>query len=281
MSGLSRAEILALLRWYAEAGVDEAIAEEPVPMTRQRRPDPASLPAAVTTAAAPPAPAAPAATSAAVPARALPGTADATAEARRLAAACDTLAALRAALEAFDGCALKLTATQMVFADGNPEAEVMIIGEAPGAEEDRLGKPFVGQSGRLLDRMLAAIGLDRSHVYITNIVNWRPPGNRQPNAGEVAISLPFVERHIALKRPKLMLCAGGTATAALLGTREGITRIHGHFFDLAVPGLPDPVPVMPIYHPAFLLRQASMKREVWRDLLAFRRRMMEAGIRHG
>src|SRR5690606_11807875 len=119
----------------------------------------------------------------------------------------------------------------MVFADGAPDAAVMIVGEAPGAEEDRLGKPFVGQSGKLLDRMLAAIGLDRSRVYISNIVNWRPPGNRQPNAGEIAISLPFIERHIALKRPKLLLTAGGTATAALLGTKEGITRIHGRWFD--------------------------------------------------
>jgi DNA polymerase len=271
----SPAEMLALLRWYAEAGVDDPIGEEAGAMMdpAKRRARAAAPVAAVAepVRAAPPPPV--------TPAIAIPGTDIATVEARRAAAAAGTLAELEAALRAFDGCALKLTATQLVFADGNPEADVMIIGEAPGAEEDRLGKPFVGQSGKLLDRMLAAIGLDRTTVYITNIVTWRPPGNRQPNTSEVAICMPFVERHIALKRPKLLLAAGGTAAASMLGNKEGITRIHGRWFDRRIDGLDAPVPLMPIYHPAFLLRTASTKRDVWHDLLTFRRRMAELGVR--
>jgi uracil-DNA glycosylase family 4 len=279
------AEIIALLRWYQDAGIDEAIGDEAGALGRRRAaraaPPPAvvlaPLPAAALAEAPLPQlqPAAPPPRTAG--AAVLPGSDAATGDARRIAAGCHTLDELAAALTAFDGCGLKATATQMVFADGNPEADIMIVGEAPGAEEDRLGKPFVGQSGKLLDRMLAAIGLDRSTVYITNIVNWRPPGNRQPNAAEIAISLPFIERHVALKKPKIVLCAGGTSAAALLATREGITRIHGRWYDRSFPDLPAPVPTMPIYHPAFILRQPGMKRDVWRDLLVLRRRMVELG----
>jgi DNA polymerase len=273
----SPAEMLALLRWYAEAGVDDPVGEEAGAMM-----DPAkrrARAAAPVASVAEPVRAAPPAPVLATPAIAIPGTDVATVEARRIAAAATSLPELEAALRAFDGCALKLTATQLVFADGNPDADVMIIGEAPGAEEDRLGKPFVGQSGKLLDRMLAAIGLDRTTVYITNIVTWRPPGNRQPNTSEVAICMPFVERHIALKRPKLLLAAGGTAAASMLGNKEGITRIHGRWFDRRIDGLAAPIPLMPIYHPAFLLRTASTKRDVWHDLLTFKRRMAELGVR--
>jgi DNA polymerase len=284
------AEIIALLRWYQDAGIDEAIGDDPgalgrrrsgagmasalaaVPVTPQPQPSvqPATFqPTSFQPASSPP----PRAVGTAV----LPGSDAATGDARRIAGGCNTLEELAAALAAFDGCGLKATATQMVFADGNPEADIMIVGEAPGAEEDRLGKPFVGQSGKLLDRMLAAIGLDRTTVYISNIVNWRPPGNRQPNAAEIAISLPFIERHVALKKPKILLCAGGTSAAALLATREGITRIHGRWYDRSFPDLPAPVPTMPVYHPAFILRQPGMKRDVWRDLLVLRHRMTELG----
>ena len=268
------AEIIALLRWYQDAGVDEAIGDDPGALGRPR----AAAPASVQMTAPAPQPVQPAPQVRAVGAAAvLPGSDAATGDARRIAAGCSTLEELAAALAAFDGCGLKATATQMVFADGNPESDIMIVGEAPGAEEDRLGKPFVGQSGKLLDRMLAAIGLDRTTVYISNIVNWRPPGNRQPNAAEIAISLPFIERHIALMQPKILLCAGGTSAAALLATREGITRIHGRWFDRSFPDLPAPVPTMPIYHPAFILRQPGMKRDVWRDLLVLKHRMRELG----
>lgn len=267
----SAAEMLALLRWYAEAGVDDPIGEEAgalmSPAKRAARPAAAPVSDPVRPATPRPAPVV------------IPGADVATVEARRIAAAATSLAELEAALRAFDGCALNLTATQLVFADGSPDADVMIIGEAPGADEDRLGKPFVGQSGKLLDRMLAAIGLDRTTVYITNIVTWRPPGNRQPNTSEVAICMPFVERHIALKRPKLLLAAGGTAAASMLSNKEGITRIHGRWFERRVEGLDAAIPLMPIYHPAFLLRTASTKRDVWHDLLTFKRRMVELGVR--
>jgi DNA polymerase len=276
-SAVQPAEIIALLRWYQDAGVDETIGDDPGALGRPRK---AASPAAPVQMAPSPQPVqpAPAPQVRAVGAAAvLPGSDAATGDARRIAAGCNTLEDLAAALAAFDGCGLKATATQMVFADGNPDSDIMIVGEAPGAEEDRLGKPFVGQSGKLLDRMLAAIGLDRTTVYISNIVNWRPPGNRQPNAAEIAISLPFIERHIALMQPKILLCAGGTSAAALLATREGITRIHGRWFDRSFPDLPAPVPTMPIYHPAFILRQPGMKRDVWRDLLVLKRRMQELG----
>jgi uracil-DNA glycosylase family 4 len=276
-SAVQPAEIIALLRWYQDAGVDETIGDDPGALGRPRK---AVAPAAPVQMAPLPQPvqSAPASQIRTVSAVAvLPGSDAASGDARRIAAGCNTLEELAAALAAFDGCGLKATATQMVFADGNPESDIMIVGEAPGAEEDRLGKPFVGQSGKLLDRMLAAIGLDRTTVYISNIVNWRPPGNRQPNASEIAISLPFIERHIALMQPKILLCAGGTSAAALLATREGITRIHGRWYDRSFPDLAAPVPTMPIYHPAFILRQPGMKRDVWRDLLVLKHRMKELG----
>ncbi len=276
-SAVQPAEIIALLRWYQDAGVDETIGDDPGALGRPRK---AVAPAAPVQMAPPPQPvqSAPAPQVRAVGAAAvLPGSDAASGDARRIAAGCNTLEELAAALAAFDGCGLKATATQMVFADGNPASDIMIVGEAPGAEEDRLGKPFVGQSGKLLDRMLAAIGLDRTTVYISNIVNWRPPGNRQPNASEIAISLPFIERHIALMQPKILLCAGGTSAAALLATREGITRIHGRWYDRSFLDLAAPVPTMPIYHPAFILRQPGMKRDVWRDLLVLKHRMKELG----
>jgi uracil-DNA glycosylase len=178
------------------------------------------------------------------------------------------LAELEAAVSSFEGCALRKTATHTVFADGTPHAPVMVIGEAPGGDEDRLGKPFVGRSGQLLDRMLAAIGLDRqTNVYITNILFWRPPGNRKPTEAEIALCLPFVWRHIALGMPRVVLLSGGTATSAILGRAEGITKLRGKWFDLAVPGVDSPVPALTTYHPSFLLRTPSRKSESWRDFL--------------
>src|SRR5207302_9340575 len=170
--------------------------------------------------------------------------AEAAQSARALAAGADSIAALAALVAAFDGCPLKRTATNTVFIDGNPAAPVMIIGEAPGAEEDRLGRPFVGRAGQLLDRMLAAIGLDRTSVQITNVIYWRPPGNRKPNAAEIAACLPFVLRHIALARPRVLVLSGGSAASALLPLSEGITRLRGRWFELAVPGLEAPVPTL-------------------------------------
>jgi DNA polymerase len=193
--------------------------------------------------------------------------------AREAAKAATDLAALRAALEQFDGCALKKTATNLVFADGNPAADVMLIGEAPGADEDRQGKPFVGVSGQLLDRMMAAIGLDRTTFYITNVCFWRPPGNRKPTEAELAAQLPFVTRHIELVRPKVLVLVGGSSAQGLLGLNDGITRLRGRWFDYTSPNLPAPIPTIPIFHPAYLLRQPGLKREAWRDLLKLRQRL--------
>jgi len=245
-----------LLRWYVAMGVDEAIEAEAndrlAPRPRTAPPPPATAAPAFRT--APPLPE--------------PGPA-AAASARALAQAADTLAALREAVAAFEGCALKRTATHTVFADGVAGAPLMIIGEAPGADEDRIGRPFVGRSGQLLDHMLAAIGFDRQrNAYITNVLFWRPPGNRKPTDDEVALCLPFVRRHIALLAPRLVMLCGGTATAALLGRSEGITRLRGRWFTLDIEGLDRAVPAIATYHPSFLLRQSARKGEAWRDLLA-------------
>ena len=187
------------------------------------------------------------------------------------------IAELRAAFEAFDGCPLKETATSFVFADGMPGAPLMFVGEAPGAEEDRRGLPFVGPAGRLLDRMLAAIGLARSQTYITNILPWRPPGNRNPTDAEIAACLPFLHRHIALARPRILVAVGGTAAKALLDTRDGIMRLRGRWFSQAIPGLADPIALRAILHPAYLLRQSGQKREAWQDLRAIRKQLEEMG----
>ena len=197
--------------------------------------------------------------------------------AREIAARCNDLASLREALASFEGCSLKHTATNLVFADGNPSAPVMFIGEAPGADEDRLGRPFVGAAGQLLDRMLAAAGMDRSGVYITNILPWRPPGNRTPTPNEVTICLPFLRRHIQLVAPKLLVMVGGTSASTLLGTSDGITRIRGrwHLYRGDPENPSAPIPAMPLYHTAYLLRTPARKKEAWRDLLEVRRRLRE------
>lgn len=256
-----------LLRWYLAAGADEAIGE--VPVDRLTRP------------AAPPSPirqAAPARAPTPVTAafQAVSAPSAATASARSIAAAAMDLAELEAAVKAFDGCPLKKTATNTVFADGDPSGGVMIIGEAPGADEDRLGRPFVGRSGQLLERMLGAIGIDRSQAYITNILYWRPPGNRKPTTEEVAICLPFVLRHVALTAPKVVVLCGGTSTSAVLGRQEGITRLRGRWFDLKVEGLEKSVPALATYHPSFLLRAPARKGEAWRDMLALQSKLEES-----
>jgi len=286
-STLTPDQALALLQWQIEMGADEAIDVEPVdhfaPPPSRVAVNPAPVmgeggvgvmaaPAAPRTAA--PRPAAPPASIA--PPRALTESAAEPAQsARALAAQAETIDQLAAIVAGFDACPLKRTATNTVFADGNPEAPVMIIGEAPGADEDRLGKPFVGRAGQLLDRMLAAIGLDRTDVQITNVIYWRPPGNRKPTAQEIASCLPFVFRHIVLSRPKVLVLAGGTAASSLLDMAEGITRLRGRWFDLAIPGLDAKLPTLPMFHPAFLLRTPERKREAWRDLLALKAKLAE------
>lgn len=182
---------------------------------------------------------------------------------------------LRAELEAFEGCALKHTAMNLVFADGNPAAKIMLIGEAPGADEDRQGRPFVGVSGQLLDRMLASIGLDRTNTYISNVLFWRPPGNRSPTDGEIAACLPFIEKHIALAKPEILILLGGVPTKTLLRTKDGIMKLRGRWTDYTPPG-GTPIRCLPTLHPAYLLRQPAAKRQAWHDLLLVKQEMLKA-----
>jgi uracil-DNA glycosylase family 4 len=287
MAGLWVVEIApeALLSWYEEAGVDEAILEAPVDRLAPQPLAPAAIRTqtqapnhvpnpisnqAVNQAGAPNPP------RAAAP---LPGPMrldhepePVVAVARRLAATAPDLATLRQHLADFDGCALKITATNLVFGDGNPTADVMFIGEAPGADEDREGRPFVGVSGQLLDRMMASIGLSRDNAYITNILPWRPPGNRQPTPAEIAACMPFIHRHIELVAPRVLVLVGGTSAKTLLDRKEGITRLRGRWFDYAGGADSPPMVAMATFHPAFLLRSPVQKANAWRDFLAIKQR---------
>jgi uracil-DNA glycosylase len=265
-----------LLEWYAESGVDAAVDAVPMAAWRSEQPIARREPgnergeaSGRPLAAVRPAPARE--PSLLVPESRRVGTA------RELAAACRTLAELEAALGDFDGCALKETAKQLCFADGNPEARLMLIGEAPGAEEDRQGKPFVGPSGQLLDRMLAEIGIDRTRAWITNVIYWRPPGNRPPTTGEIAVCLPFLERQIELLDPAVILFVGGIAAKALLERNEGVTKLRGRPFTYGTAGGRQ-IPCLVTFHPAYLLRQPLNKRFVWRDLLQLRAQLDTLGV---
>ena len=265
--GLDREALHAILDFYVEAGVDLALDEAPVnrfavspPVAAPERAP--SLPAAASQPpTAPPRP---------MPALAALAPEEAVALAREQAAEAPSLEALQAILGRFDGCALKFSARNLVFSDGNPQSRIMLVGEAPGGEEDRAGKPFVGRSGQLLDRMLAAIGLDRSQVYVANVVPWRPPGNRTPTPQEVAICMPFIARQIELASPEFLLCLGGPSTQNLLGTKEGILRMRGRWFSYKT-GDGREIRTLPTLHPAYLLRQPLQKRLGWRDFQSLRR----------
>ena len=196
--------------------------------------------------------------------------------AEALVEAAPDLAALKAAIAAFDGSPLKETATNLVFGEGVAESGLMLIGEAPGADEDRAGRPFVGASGQLMDRMFASVGLSReSNFYITNILPWRPPGNRTPTDAEVALFLPFLRRQVALVRPKRLVLVGGVAAKGLIGGKEGITRLRGRWHEVDIPGL-GRLPALPTLHPAYLLRSPASKRDAWADLLLLRRTLEQA-----
>ena len=271
-----------VLDWYLVAGVDETVGEAPV----DRYAAPEAVPDAP--------PGAPPGSTAA--ARGRPGFAEAPAAAPRIpqapsvptappsrngavqaafdaATAAASLDDLRRALTDFDGCPLKKTATNLVFTDGNPKARIILVGEGPGAEEDRQGLPFVGPSGQLLDRMLASIGLDRTNALISNIVFWRPPGNRNPTTTEIATCLPFVERLIELVDPEIVVALGGPAAKTLLGKSEGVGRLRGRWFSYSTPGMPRPAKATAVYHPAYLLRTPAQKRNTWRDLLGIKEKL--------
>jgi len=263
----------ALLEWYRIAGVDEAIGDAPRDRfaAARARESPAPEPAEARRGPPSSAPASRSGTKTPAAARLVAPVASA----EELAARCESVRALKETVAAFDGCALKATAANTVFADGNPEADLMLVGEAPGAEEDRLGLPFVGTAGRLLDRMLAAIGRDRTSAYISNMLFWRPPGNRPPTAEELAICRPFVVRHIELVAPRVLVCVGGISAKALLERTEGITRLRGRWLAFSSPRLGEPIPTLALYHPAFLLRQPANKRQAWQDLLTLRERLAD------
>jgi len=281
-----RKEARALLAFYLDSGADAVIGEEPVDRmaeeTISRGTNPVTSPlveeaaakrreGGLTSSLA---------LSKQTPSQPLPRkgggsmTAPATPEAavmaaREAARTAQTLDDLRALLEAFEGCALRTTATQLVFADGNPQSRVMFVGEAPGYDEDIVGRPFVGRSGKLLDLMMAAIGLDRTSAYIANVVPWRPPGNRTPTPQETAICLPFIRRQIELVNPDIVVCLGGPAMQTLLSIKEGITRTRGRWFSYDT-GTRE-IRALATFHPAFLLRSPLQKRFAWRDFLALKK----------
>ncbi|MBV6651885.1 MAG: uracil-DNA glycosylase [Hoeflea sp.] len=292
---MNTAELAALLHFYAESGVSELCEDLAIDRFEQsekilqarNRPQEAAGPAVSNTQKT--APGTPAATGpgdsrrtpppAVAPARqasqlTIPGEA-AFEDARTLAAGAGTIAELRAALDGFTGCNLRHSAKTLVFADGNPEADVMFIGEAPGREEDLQGTPFVGRAGQLLDRMLAAIGLSRDTAYITNMIPWRPPGNRTPAAHEIELCRPFIERHIALAQPKVLVMLGNIANKSLLDTDKGILSVRGIWMDCKIGE--KLIPALPTLHPAYLLRNPSQKRLAWADFLSLQARLEELG----
>jgi DNA polymerase len=251
-------DALDALRLQIDWGADEALDEAPVDRTRR----PAPVPVARPTAFERPAPAAP---TPRPPIAAL---------AQSVAQAADTLEELRTALAGFSDCKLSTTATNLVFSDGNPTAGLVLVGEAPGAEEDLTGKPFVGASGQFLDRMLASVGLDRTQLLITNLIPWRPPGNRPPTESEVLMCLPFLRRHLALAKPRIVVTLGALSTHALTGSNVGIRKLRGRWQTLELDGL-GAVRLLPMLHPAYLLRTPGAKRDAWADLLALRKALDE------
>jgi len=258
----------ALLGWWAEAGVESAeaaaiLAAPVLPDAPVRAAPVASPKPTVRKVAKPPPSSAPD-------------------DARKAAEGASTLAELRAALEAFEGCALKGTARQTVFSDGIEGAPLMVVGEAPGRDEDAAGRPFVGRSGQLLDRMLGSIGFNRAdNTFISNVIFWRPPGNRPPTQGEIAACLPFIERAVVLAKPKILVLAGGFAAQTLLKRDDGVMRLRGKRLTCPLPALTDPLHAMVMLHPAYLLRRPQDKRLAWADLLALADWADELGLPRG
>lgn len=276
-----QALLLSALEWQLELGADEAIGDAPIDRAAPPAEPAFAAPSKSAAAGGPSAarrdPIVPPKRAAAPPPR--PAAPDPAASARDLAAAADDIEALRAALSGFDGSALKAGARSTVFADGRPEADLMIMGEAPGKDEDAKGLPFVGRSGQLLDKMLAAIGRDRREsdpakgAYISNVIPYRPLGNRTPDDREVQMLLPFARRHIQLARPKLLVCLGNVPAKHLMGAASGITRFRGTWTMLELGPDAAPIPAIATFHPAYLLRSPENKGAAWRDLLAVLERL--------
>jgi uracil-DNA glycosylase len=262
----SVAEAAAALRWWSQAGVESAMDEVPrnhfidealpsfTPEHALPRRTPVETPASAGRVAA-------------EAQRPPPDVA-----ASDLAALAPDLATLKSILESFEGCGLKRTATQLVFADGAPGSRVMFVGEAPGGDEDRIGRPFVGRAGQLLDRMLKSVGLDRGQVYIANVVPWRPPGNRTPTVQETLACLPFIKRQIELAQPEILVCLGASAAQTLIGLRQGITRARGTWSEYHCEN-GRTLRSLAMLHPAYLLRQPGQKRQAWADMRALAKQL--------
>lgn len=279
-----RTALISALQWHLDVGVDEALGDEPrragipeTPFAVKNESDLAS-PMPLMRAKAP-----------VQESAALAGAATLRTEAIKMAAAAQTIEELREAIAAFDGPDIKRTASNMVFCDGNSRAPVMLVGDAPETDDDRTGLPFAGAPGQMLDRILKCIGLDRlaedpaQAVYISNILNWRPPGNRTPSPAEVEVSLPFIERHIALVKPKLLIFAGGVSAKALLGTEAGMSRLRGkwHAYTPRTEGIgmgTEPIPALVTYHPSYLLHTPGQKKAVWQDMLVLQDKRREMGL---
>jgi uracil-DNA glycosylase len=296
MTNADRQALIAALQWHIDAGADEAYADVPNDLTILKAlfPPGGGLGEGDINAQAASTPSPSAFSS---PSRqpspqgereSVAGTSTLKLDAIKLARAANTLDELKAAIAAFDGIGLKKTATNLVFCDGNPASPVMLVGEAPGADEDAQGKPFVGVSGQLLDRILKTIGLDRADatpeksLYISNILNWRPPGNRTPTPAEIELSLPFIERHIALARPKILIFCGGVSAKALLGSGLPLSKLRGRWHDYrprtADIGGEKTIPALATYHPVYLLQTPAQKRAVWQDMLVIQQKLRTLGI---
>jgi uracil-DNA glycosylase len=269
---MKAAEAAAMIEWLVEMGADEVVGD--LPLNRL-----AAVKAEAETRRSAPAPTVQAKAVTGGLRGTFPAQAQGSSDANQMAAECMTLADIARALMRFDACPLKKTATNLCFADGNPEAQVMLIGEAPGRDEDIQGKPFVGRSGQLLDRMLQAIGLSRhgeapqNSVYISNVIFWRPPGNRTPTDQETLMCLPFLRRAIEIKQPRLIVCLGAIPTQRLIGRSEGILKLRGHWFDFNAGERS--IPLLATLHPAYLLRQPAQKRLAWRDFLSMKQKLNE------
>jgi DNA polymerase len=296
----SREESLAALNWLVEAGADEAAGEAPVDRFVARPSNPrleggskfaseaTQISGRGTGSASVPSPKKPPAFSTLPqgegqrslaqikPTTLAPLATDGFGSAVEVAAKCRTLAELKAAVESFEGSQLKKLATNTVFADGNPASRIMFVGEAPGHDEDKAGLPFVGRAGKLLDKMMAAIGLDRTSAYIINVMPWRPPDNRNPDPGEVAMCIPFLRRHIELAQPKIMILLGAVSARHVLGLNDGIMKLRGRWLEYRIGT--EMIPVLPTLHPAYLLRQPAHKKLAWRDLQALADKLDALGL---
>ena len=259
--------IKEILEWYLTAGVDETCGEVPFALAEPAKDMPRIVPAAVSAAVRP-------AENSARPATTelAQATINACQSARELCQKAETLEELKKMVEEFDGCALKLTANKTVFGYGSGTARLLLIGEAPGADEDRSGIPFVGRSGQLLEKMLKAIGFDRNECFITNVLPWRPPGNRTPTEGEIAVCLPFLKRQIDLVSPEAIMILGGSAANALLDNREPISRMRGKWLEYKKSD-GGKVPVLASFHPAYLLRNSGQKAKAWVDMLRMKQKL--------